>query len=277
MLLIDGIPHGVVPADDRGLNYGDGLFETCAVRDGRPLLWERHLERLHRGCRHLRISPPAAATLDEEVRGLCRNHQQAVLKVLLTRGSGGRGYRPPARMAPLRMVSIHPWPEHVAERACQGIRVRRCTTPSSANPALARIKHTSRLENVLARAEWTADDPAEGLMLNLDGEVVEGTGTNVFMVEGDMLHTPSLERGGVAGILRELVLELAAEAGIPVAVTALPLARLKQASEVFVCNSVAGIWPVVWCDGTDMAVGPLTRRLQGLLGAKDALAYVPEC
>lgn len=276
MLLIDGTPQGAVPGNDRGLNYGDGLFETCAVKDSRPLLWERHLERLYRGCRHLRLAPPAATTLDEEVSRLCRDHPRAVLKVLLTRGSGGRGYRLPAKATPLRVVSIHPWPEQVEKRARQGIRLRRCTTPSSANPALARIKHTSRLENVLARAEWTADDPAEGLMLNLAGEVVEGTGTNVFMAEGAMLYTPSLEYGGVAGIMRELVLEVAAEAGIPVAVTAIPVARLKQASEVFVCNSVAGIWPVVWFDGTDMVAGPVTRRLQGILGARDALAYDPE-
>lgn len=275
MLLIDGTPQGAVPPDDRGLNYGDGLFETCAVRDGRPLLWERHLERLHRGCRQLKIPPPAAGTLNEEVRRICRHHQQAVVKVLLTRGSGGRGYRPPAKAAPLRVASIHPWPDHVPERARDGIRLRLCATPSSINPALARIKHTSRLENVLARAEWAADDPAEGLMLNMDGEAVEGTGTNIFMVEGDMLHTPSLERGGVAGILRELILEVAAEAGIRVAVSTIPAARLKQASEAFVCNSVAGIWPVVWFDGTAMTVGPLTRRLQGILGAKDALAYDP--
>lgn len=262
-----------MPADDRGLNYGDGLFETCAVRNGHPLLWERHRERLLRGCRQLKIPPPATESLDKEIREICRHHQQAVVKVLLTRGSGGRGYRPPAKAAPLRVVSIHPWPEQVTERALQGIRLRCCATPSSTNPALARIKHTSRLENVLARAEWAADDPAEGLMLNLDGEVVEGTGTNVFMVEKSMLHTPSLERGGVAGILRELILEVAAEAGIGVAMTAISPVRLKQASEVFVCNSVAGIWPVVWFDGTTMTVGPLTRRLQGILGAKDALAY----
>ncbi|MDZ7754275.1 MAG: aminodeoxychorismate lyase [Gammaproteobacteria bacterium] len=271
--MINGTPQGTVSPDDRGLNYGDGLFETCAVRDGRPLLWERHRERLHRGCRQLRIPPPAAATLDDEVTALCRDQQQAVVKVLLTRGSGGRGYRPPAKAEPLRIVSIHPWPQQVEERARRGISVRRCITPSSANPALARIKHTSRLENVLARAEWSADDPAEGLMLNLEGEVVEGTASNVFMVKDDMLYTPSLERSGVAGIVREVLLEGAAEAGIPVAVTAIPVAQLKQASEVFVCNSVAGIWPVVWFDGTAMPQGPLTRRLQGILAAKDALAY----
>lgn len=273
MVLVNGMAHGTLGPDDRGLNYGDGLFETCAVRDGRPLLWERHLERLYRGCRQIRIPPPPPEVLTAEVNDLARHHERAVVKLLLTRGPGGRGYRPPARPEPTRVVSLHPWPEAAAGRARDGIRVRLCSTPVSANPALARIKHTARLENVLARGEWQADDPVEGLMLDAAGDLVEGTASNVFMVEEGMLVTPALEQAGVAGIMRELLLEAATEAGIPVAVEALALARLRLAAEVFVTNSVAGIWPVVWLDGSELTIGPLTRRLQGLLEKRRAVAY----
>ena len=272
-LLIDGEPLGMVPASDRGLNYGDGLFETCAVRRGEPLLWARHLERLARGCRQLRLPLPDQATLTTEATALCRGHERAVLKVLITRGAGGRGYKPPSAVAPRRVLSLHEWPQGVEERALAGIRVRLCATPVSANAVLARIKHTSRLENVAARAEWTADDPVEGLMTDGAGQVVEATAANVFLVEGPLLVTPGLARGGVAGIMREVILEVAAGAGLPVAVEDCGLERVRGADEVFLCNSVAGIWPVTSFDGTAYPVGPATRRLQGLLARRRAVAY----
>lgn len=262
MILIDGQRTELVAADDRGLHYGDGVFETIATVKGRPQLWSRHMARLVEGCRRLAIPPPDENLLRAEAEQLMAIPQErAVLKIIVTRGSGGRGYRPPAACQPRRLLYLSPWPEYPASWARHGVEVHLCGTRLACNPALAGIKHLNRLEQVLARAEW--DDPAiaEGLMLDTDGHVIEGTMSNLWLVQEGCLLTPSLERCGVAGVMRAHLLAQARELGLACSEAVLELSDLEQAEEVFLSNSLIGIWPVRRAGPWHYAPGEITRRM----------------
>lgn len=267
-MLIDGEAVSHVPATDRGLHYGDGVFETIAVLDGQPVLWPEHRARLVEGCTRLGLPAPAGDILDAEVAALSRGHARAVVKVVVTRGSGGRGYAPPPEPLPMRLVARYPWPAHPPHWRERGVRVRVCSTRLGCNPALAGIKHLNRLEHVLARAEWDDPDIAEGLMCDPAGNVIEGTMSNVFCVHGGVLRTPQLSQCGVAGIMRAQLLLLAEEAGLAATEQALSLADVRSADEILLCNSLIGLWRVCELDGRPLASGPVADALAERLRAR---------
>ena len=243
-MLINGEPTDQIPALDRGTQYGDGLFETIAVIDGQPCLWERHIQRLYAGCKRLSIVAPEPAELLAEAQVLINGQQRCVLKIAVTRGVGGRGYRPPEKTQPSRIISCSPWPDYPKEYWEKGVAIRLCSTCLGINPALAQLKHLNRLEQVLARSEW--NDPAifEGLMLDSDGRVVEGTISNLFLMKNGTLITPDLKRCGVAGIMRELIIELAVALNIPLKIEDVGLDDVRHAEAMFISNSLIGILPV---------------------------------
>ncbi len=244
MNLVNGVPAESLPLADRGLLYGDGLFETLAIRDRQALAWEQHMARLQQGCQRLGIPPVDPDLLSREAQSLCRQADRAVLKIIITRGGGGRGYLPPAECRPRRILSLQPWPDYPAQLSRDGIEARVCAYRLPDNPVLAGLKHLNRLDQVLARREWDAPGIREGLMLDARGDVIEGTMSNVFAIESGVLLTPMLQAAGVAGILRAGILSWARDHHFPWQVLALPLARLEGAECVFVCNSLIGIWPV---------------------------------
>ncbi len=254
-----------VSSRDRGLQYGDGLFETVLGRDGSLLLWARHLSRLLAGCARLGIPPPSEQTLTEEAASLLAAHGNGIIKIMVTRGDGGRGYRPPQPANPTRILSWHQLPAAAAERPGSGVRVRLCRTRLGHSPDLAGLKHLNRLEQVLARGEWSDPNIGEGLMLDLDDHPVEGTMSNLFLVGEGRLHTPDLSLCGVAGVVRAWVMDHAQALGSSCLVGRLSLEDVLTAEEVFLCNSVIGIWPVGELDGHPLPVGPVTRQLQRAL------------
>jgi 4-amino-4-deoxychorismate lyase len=266
VIMINGERTELLPATDRGLHYGDGLFETIAVVEGRLRLWNAHMERLQRGCEVLGLPLPDLQQLQEEALSLCGAVEHGVLKLVFTRGSGGRGYRPPQVASPQRILFSYPWPDF--PDLSRGIRLRVCQTPLACNPALAGIKHLNRLEQVLARAEWDAPEIHEGLMCDLDGRVKEGTMSNLFWVADGQLFTPDLSRCGVAGVMRAQVMALARDLGIGVSMAEILPEELAQADEIFLTNSLIGIWPVGHFDGHDFPPGELTQGLQSVLQAK---------
>lgn len=265
MMLINGTAGTEISAQDRGLHYGDGVFETLAVRGGVPLLWDRHMQRLNAGCARLGITPPDSALLEAEARWVCTHDSggaaQGVLKIIITRGAGARGYRVATPAPVTRIMALYPWPSWPEEFAHHGVRVCVCATRLGINPALAGIKHLNRLEQVLARNEWSDADIAEGLMLDTAGAVIEGTTSNVFVVRDGKLYTPDVARCGIAGIVRGLIMELAGEWSLECAIIGLTLSDVKNADEVFLCNSLIGVWPVREIEGASFAAGPLTRRI----------------
>jgi 4-amino-4-deoxychorismate lyase len=263
MLLVNGERRETLPVSDRGLQYGDGLFETIEIRHRRPVFFDLHLKRLETGCLRLGLPFPSPDLLAEEVRTLCRESPaQAVLKIIVTAGSGGRGYRRPEAIETTRILSLHPYPEYPAAFGSEGIHARICRTRLGINPALAGLKHLNRLEQVLARAEWSDSAIPEGLLLDSDGHVIEGTMTNLFYVKSGALYTASLEQCGIAGIIRELVIRLAARHRLAVTELNYMPEQLASAEEAFVCNSIIGIWPVRQIEQITLRPGPITRRMQ---------------
>jgi 4-amino-4-deoxychorismate lyase len=259
--LINGIAADSVNIQDRGLHYGDGLFETIAIRNGQPLLWDQHMQRLCHGCERLRLPVPDVNLLRQEAESLCTGVTRAVLKILLTRGSGGRGYKAPVQPKPTRVVMRYSWPVYPEMNQTEGVAIRLCSTRLGHNTQLAGIKHLNRLEQVLARNEW--DDPAiaEGLMLDHDGGVIEGTMSNVFIVENETLITPELSQCGVQGILRDHVLEIAEKLTIKCSVNTVSLAQVKSAQELFLTNSIIGVWPVRKFAEVNYTVGRITKNI----------------
>lgn len=270
---VDGRPETNVPADDRGLQYGDGLFETIAVRQGAALLWDRHLARLLAGCARLGWGRlPSTPDLEDDVRTLAAGVERGVIKVVVTRGSGGRGYRAGADAVPRRIASLWPWPEDIEERAREGVAACWCRTRVSRQPQLAGLKHLHRLEPVLARAEWQ-DEYAEGLMCDEQDRLIEGTMSNVFIRMEGKWCTPALHEAGVAGVMRAAVLECARERGIACREQAVPRDAMAQAEEIFLTNSIIGIWPIRTLAGGSYPVGETTRLLASALADKGYVAY----
>ena len=236
---INGRRGTVIDCRDRGLQYGDGLFETMLVRRGCIRLLELHLERLSEGCRRLALAAPAAG-IEREVVLRARQCTDGVLKLILTRGRGARGYRPTGDARCTRVLSLYPLPSGPA-----GARtVRLCRTRLGINPDLAGLKTLNRLESVMARAEWRDERIWEGLMRDVEGSIVCGTMSNVFLRRGSTLMTPALDRCGVAGIMRRWVLEQAADLHLAVWQGRLPIEAFRDAEEVFMTNAVQGIVPV---------------------------------
>ncbi|MDE2178428.1 MAG: aminodeoxychorismate lyase [Xanthomonadaceae bacterium] len=256
-VLVDGAADGSVPVLDRGLLYGDGLFETVLYVDGRAPLWSRHMMRLAVGCERLALPLPDPALLAAEAARVIDARGRAVLRITLTRGMGARGYAPPERVQATRIVAAFAAPGIAAHWYAAGIRLRFCDTRLALQPRLAGIKHLNRLEQVLARAEWNDPAIAEGLMLDTEGRVIAATAANLFAVIDGRLCTPRLDRCGVAGVARAEVM-----AQLPTAERDLDPAVLVRSSEIFLTSAVRGVLPVTTLAERAFAVGPVTRALQ---------------
>jgi 4-amino-4-deoxychorismate lyase len=235
-------PHdAVIPMNDRGLLYGDGLFETMRLSNGQVQFIDDHLQRLADGCKRLKIDVPDMTLLHYELQKLVGNHRDAVLKLVVTRGGGGRGYRPPVDAQPLRLWQLFA----PVSNDTQPLTVRWCETRLARNALFAGMKHLNRLEQVMAQSEWNDAQIGEGLLTDTEGELICGTMSNVFlMVDGTMV-TPDLRYCGVAGIMRKNILKTADELNLAVEVRAVRFEELYSASEVFVTNVVRGIRSVV--------------------------------
>jgi len=258
--LVNGRESSLVALPDRGLQYGDGLFETIAIRRGRPRLLELHLARLAEGCARLALPMPDRALLEDEIAAVTGSNEQ-VVKMILTRGPAGRGYRAPADPEPTRIVSAYPAPPPREPTA----RVRTCSTRIGSSPALAGLKHLGRLEQVLARSEWRDDRIAEGLMLDPDGHVVCATQANLFILRDGELLTPLVDRAGVAGVMRRAVLRWAPGRCIVAGEARLRVEDLHDADEVFLTNALVGAWPVAELDGRPIRQGRIAAEFNAWL------------
>jgi 4-amino-4-deoxychorismate lyase len=260
-MLINGKAGDSVSALDRGFQYGDGIFETLAVANGEPLLWDAHMRRFFRGAARLGLKAPAEELLRREAGQVCGSVGRGVLKIILTRGVSGRGYAPGAEAAPTRTVGLLPWPDYPARHRTDGVNVQFCHTLITRHNILAGLKHLNRLEQILARMELSGDC-AEGLMQDETGHVIEGTMTNVFIVSRGALLTPDLKHSGVEGVMRGLVLERAPALSIDCRVAALKREDILDADEMFLTNSLIGAWPVRRIDSREYPVGGITQQIQ---------------
>lgn len=257
-LLVNGLATEQISALDRGLCYGDGLFESIRLVDGRAPLWSRHMQRLADGCLRLRIPLPDPLQLWSEARQASAGLAQAVVRIMVTRGIGERGYVPPAPPRPNRVVAAFEAPTPGADVYSHGLHMRVCELRLAEQPRLAGIKHLNRLEQVLARAEWNDPAIAEGLLRDSRDRVISATMANLFAVIDGVLMTPALDGCGVAGVARAEVLAVRPQTRV----TELSLHELSTASEIFLSSSVRGILPVQSLDDWSYAPGAVTRELQ---------------
>lgn len=238
---INGRRRTTIDYRDRGLQYGDGLFETMRVRRGRVRLLDYHLERQRTGCERLGIEAPPAALLRRELARAGAAAGEGVLKLILTRGPGARGYRPTGQERCTRILSLHALPRAAVAAESIPVRIRWCSTPLGQNPVLAGLKTLNRLESVIARAEWRDARIWEGLMRDRDENIVCGTMSNLFLRSGTSLLTPLLDRCGVAGVMRRWILEAACDLRLEPAEGRIRWQDLSRADEVFMTNAVVGI------------------------------------
>lgn len=257
-MLINGAVADQVPARDRGLAYGDGLFESIRFVGTVAPLWSRHMQRLSESCERLRIPAPDTAQLWREALEVIRDMPQAVVRITVTRGVGERGYALPVSPQPMRAVAAFAPPKVADSAYVQGVRMRMCDLRLAEQPWLAGIKHLNRLEQVLARAEWDDEAIAEGVLCDGHDRVISATMANLFAMVDGVLLTPALDRCGVAGVARAEVLAACPQAQVG----ELTRDALRGASEVFLSSSVRGILPVQSLDDRVYAPGVLTRRLQ---------------
>ncbi len=257
--LVDGEIATHIPVTDRGLAYGDGVFETVGVEGGTPRLWQLHMDRLARGCERLHIPVPAQEVLLREVKTVAVGQPRCVAKIIVTRGSAGRGYAPPEQPEPLRIVMAHPWPEGLERDRRSGVEAFVCETRLALQPMLRGIKHLNRLEQVLAAAEVAAHPGKHGILLNTEGYVITGVSANLFAVVGGQLLTPRMDRCGVHGVLRDLLLR---EHTARCERRRVTLDLLSEADELFFCSALRGIVPIRAIDDMRWDPGPVTREMQ---------------
>ena len=251
--LVNGQSSPALDVRDRGLAYGDGVFETIALKQGQVQLWPSHRQRLATGLLALSIvaDETAALTLvnaiinDIKVAYSLFGRSDGVIKIIVTRGSGGRGYAVPMLPQPTRIVYMMPEPSGRSELSSEGVRVRLCQHRWSSNVALAGIKHLNRLDQVMARSEWNDVNIHEGIMLDQDGLVISGVMSNLFIEADGMLITPKLDQCGINGTMAELVGAIAKQSGIKLVQRDVTFDALLNADAVFITNSLNGIWPVI--------------------------------
>jgi 4-amino-4-deoxychorismate lyase len=263
--LVNGQPAETINLADRGLQFGDGVFRTIKVMHGEPIWWARHYAKLEHDCATIGIAAPSEATLLADIEQL--NPDIHTLKIIVTRGETARGYVAPADLSPNRIVQIAPLPAYSPELATQGVTLRTCATRASWQPALAGIKHLNRLENILARREWCDAAIFDGLMFDRDDHLIEGVMSNVLVLLDGVLCTPDLSESGVAGVCREMTMLAAQRLGIPTVVCKIKREQLPTAQALWVCNSLAGLLPVVALDDWRWPVSALQRDLRETLFA----------
>ncbi len=259
MLWMDGVLSTTGEPLDRGLEFGDGLFETLAVVAGRPRLLARHLDRLERGCAQLGLVMPDRAQLAAEVAAAAAIPDVGLVKLVLTRGAGGIGYGVDENRAPRRYLYAGPGRARPLDPLARGARVAVLPTPLAIQPRLAGIKHLNRLEQVLLRRDVAALGVDEGLVSDGAGRLISGTMSNVFLVLAGRVVTPLLSRCGIDGVMRGAVLEALVAQGCTVAVRDVGLEALAAAEEIFLTNALIGVWPVTQIAQRFLPVGAVTR------------------
>ena len=262
---------------DRAVQYGDGLFETIAIRDRLPRFWPLHVARLQLGCHRLGITAAddaeLAADLDKALHQCTIDTTHCTAKIVVTAGSGQRGYRRPGAAKASVWVGVFDSRRIPASTYKDGIDARLCHLRLAEQPQLAGLKTLNRLEQVMACAEWDDADIFEGLMLDAADRLICGTMSNVFIVSANALKTPAITRCGVAGIMRQHLLAIIADAGIDCEVADISVDEALAADEIFLTNSQFGVLPVRRCGQYAWSKYPVSRRIMELAAQNS----VPEC
>lgn len=268
MLSENNLYANSVPINDRGLLYGDGVWETILIKNQQALLLDEHWQRLAHGIRVLNIQGVDLAAFKQQATEAAQAHEQTVLKVIVTRGEGQRGYNPEGLNNPTCLLQCSDTPVFPESYSKEGITLGLCEkTRLAYQPLLAGFKHLNRLEQVLARSEFQ-DDWQEALVMDYNDSVIEGTMSNVFIIDkNNTLITPTLFGCGIEGIMRNHVLKVAQTLNIVTIERPLTILDIQYAQSVFMTNSLIGIWPVKTWGHVHYQVHPMIRQLQTIIKA----------
>lgn len=260
--------QATVSVFDRSFLYGDGLFETMLVTNGKPFRWWDHMERLRKGGDFLGIKIPIGCkSLEKHAAELIAQNKMpdALLRLTVSRGVGLRGYSPKGADKPVLVMTLHPLPT----MTCAGWKLHTASFRLPAGEKLAHFKTANKLAQVLARAEADAVGADEALLCNTEGFVVEGASSNLFWVAGDTICTPPLASGILAGVTRAVILELCQKLGLPSAERQIVPADLRRTQGVFLTLSSVGVVPAATVDGVQLPqtqyVSELAQAYQRLL------------
>jgi 4-amino-4-deoxychorismate lyase len=263
--LINGMPSSGISINDRGLSYGDGVFRTFLVKNGVAQHWTLQYQKLSQDCQALGITCPSNKDLLKDLQIMFDDGADAVAKIIVTRGEGSRGYAFSDKIQTNRIVIKSAMPVYPSINQTQGVKLHLCELKLSQQKKLAGIKHLNRLENVLARMEWSDANIADGLLMDSNDNVIECTMSNIIARFGNELITPSLDQCGVAGIARARIIENAPRFNLAVKIEALKLDKLMQAHEIIICNSLFGAWQVVELNGKQWPKQGLDVQLREML------------
>ena len=268
--LINGDFNQAISPLDRGFAYGDGVFRTMVIRSGLPVNWPLHYQKLVADCAAIGIVCPSAELLMSDFLQLFSiedvdSEKQEVAKIMITRGEGERGYKPPAVTTPTRVIIKSAMPQYAKESYAGGVQLHVCNTRLSSQVKLAGVKHLNRLENILARMEWRDEDIFDGVLLDQQGGVIECTMSNIFARFDKVLVTPDLSECGVAGITRQRICDVSSALNLTAEVAPLSLSRMLQADELIICNSLYGAFQVSKIGDTTWAPQALAKTFRNLL------------
>ena len=258
------------------MQYGDGCFTTMLVEQGQIRLWPYHLARLQKTVDVLAITPPDWQAVTDTVHALaptlCAPEtvtsvpvDKAGIKILISRGSGGRGYSPTGCHDTQVVISTFGWPEHYSQWQQDGITLGICQQRLAHAPMLAGLKHLNRLEQVMLKREVEQQGGVDAIALDIDGNVVETVASNLFWRRGDQVYTPDLELSGVAGVMRRHVIELLKAMGYHTRLVKAPIDSVLAADEVFITNALMALVPINEIHGVmfteRQTVSELNKRL----------------
>ncbi|WP_345826882.1 aminodeoxychorismate lyase [Pantoea sp. BRR-3P] len=259
---INGVKQTELSARDRAVQFGDGCFTTAAVVNGQVVMLAAHLQRLKDGCERLLMRIPDLQQLAKEMQQAAHGQAQAVLKVILTPGAGGRGYSRSGCTMPTRILSLSPWPHHYAALQQQGVVLNTSPVRLARNPLLAGVKHLNRLEQVLIRHHLDQTGGDEALVLDTNGTVVECCAANLFWRKDNTLYTPRLEQAGVDGIMRRYLLAEMAASGQNCQLIDSRREEVLNADEVVICNALMPVLPVRQIDDVSFTARSLYQQLR---------------
>ncbi|MGE4569971.1 MAG: endolytic transglycosylase MltG [Gammaproteobacteria bacterium] len=258
IVLINGAKQSKTTVFNRNTQFGDGLFETCVVESKNILFWSYHIARLNKGCQKLGIGNVDESFWLSDIRKALSVSRlnSCVVKIMLSRGESLRGYGFESGIKPVRIVIVSEMPE-IKPR--QNLTLDFCDSGYASNPKLAGIKHCNRLEQILARADLKGD---EGIMLDEDGNIISVTQGNIFSIYANTLHTPRLDKCGIEGTRRAIILEIASELGMQINVGPLSVDGLMESDEVFISNSVMEIQSITQIGDMSFASNGVTGLIR---------------
>jgi 4-amino-4-deoxychorismate lyase len=246
LIIINGQFQDCIDVTERALQYGDGCFTTMAFTQGKLQLWSKHLARLQHNCQRLAINFNQWQALQDSALSLIAKaeYESGVIKIIISRGKGGRGYSPLNVTEPSYILSCHVLPVHYASWQKQGISLGLSPIKLAMQPLLAGLKHLNRLEQVLVKQALDLTEFEDALVCDTSGNIVEASAANVFWLHKGQWFTPSLENSGVEGVMRNEVCELLSTLSQPVTETKQKFTVDFAAEEMFICNALMTIVPV---------------------------------